>query len=412
MTVWASREAPPATPPVQRERRGVHWGSFRWGGLWRGGLWRRFEDRVIASRDRLLANSSFQRWAAGFPFTRRIARARARALFDLCAGFVYSQVLYACVRLRVCDLLLERPRSPEQLAGLLALPLDSTVRLLEAAEALRLVERRRDGHFGVGALGAALAGNPGVAAMVGHHALLYDDLRDPIGLLRGEYHRSESGQTELGRFWSYARTDRPADAGAADVMAFSALMASSQGLVAGDVLSAYRFDRHRCLLDLGGGDGAFLVQAAAAAPALRLMLFDLPAVAARANVRFAEAGLSARARAIGGDFRRDTLPRGADIVSLIRVIHDHDDSTALTILRAARRALAPGGTLLLAEPMAGTRGAEPVGAYFNFYLLAMGSGRPRRAEDLVTLMRAAGFSRVRQIATRRPMLARVLVGRC
>ncbi len=106
------------------------------------------------------------------------------------------------------------------------------------------------------------------------------------------------------------------------------------------------------------------------------------------------------------------MPRGADIVSLIRVIHDHDDAAALTILRAARAALPPGGTLLLAEPMAGTRGAEPVGAYFNFYLLAMGSGRPRRAEELMALMREAGFSRVRPIATRRPMLARVLVGRC
>ena len=41
-------------------------------------------------------------------------------------------------------------------------------------------------------------------------------------------------------------------------------------------------------------------------------------------------------------------------------------------------ALPADGTLLLAEPMAGSRGAEPVGdAYFGFYLLAMGSGRPR-----------------------------------
>ena len=85
------------------------------------------------------------------------------------------------------------------------------------------------------------------------------------------------------------------------------------------------------------------------------------------------------------------MPQGADIVSLIRVIHDHDDAAALTILRAARQALPPGGTLLLAEPMADTRGAEPVGAYFNFYLLAMGSGRPRRAEELDVHDARGGF---------------------
>ena len=42
-----------------------------------------------------------------FPLTRPIARRRARELFDLCAGFVYSQVLLACVRLRLFEILAE-----------------------------------------------------------------------------------------------------------------------------------------------------------------------------------------------------------------------------------------------------------------------------------------------------------------
>jgi demethylspheroidene O-methyltransferase len=392
MTAAASREPGSAVPRVPSDRR------FSWRGI---------EDCILASRDRLLASMAFQTWASGFPLTRWIARKRARALFDLCAGFVYSQVLFACCRLRVCEILMDRPRTPEQLADLLSLPLDPTIRLLEAAEALSIVARRRDGRFGVGALGAALVGNPGVAAMIEHHTMLYDDLRDPVGLLRGK-----NSQTRLGTYWAYAGRPRPAEAEAAEVADYTALMASTQALVAADVLAAYRLDRHRGLLDLGGGDGTFATLAAASAPALRLLLFDLPPVAARAAARFSEAGLDGRAQAIGGDFRRDTLPRGADIVSLIRVIHDHDDDTALAILRAAREALPPDGTLLLAEPMAGTRGAEPVGAYFNFYLLAMGSGRPRHAKELIRLVSKAGFARARLIPTRRPILVRVLVGQC
>lgn len=243
--------------------------------------------------------------------------------------------------------------------------------------------------------------------MVEHHALLYADLRDPVALLR----RDHTVATAVGRYWPYAGRARPADSDPMEVASYTALMAASQPLVAADVLAAYPLRRHRCLLDLGGGDGTFLSAVAAGAPGLRLMLFDLPAVAARAEARFAAAGLSDRATAAGGDFRHDALPDGADIVSLIRVIHDHDDSTALDILRAAWRALPPGGTLLLAEPMAGTPGAEPVGAYFAFYLLAMGSGRPRRSEELIDLLRKAGFSHTRLVPTRRPMLARVLVSR-
>jgi demethylspheroidene O-methyltransferase len=95
----------------------------------------------------------------------------------------------------------------------------------------------------------------------------------------------------------------------------------------------------------------------------------------------------------------------------VRVLHDHDDDSVLAILRAARRALPPDGVLLIAEPMAETRGAEPVGAYFGFYLLAMGSGRPRSPQALTALLERAGFGRIRLLPTRRPLLARVMIAR-
>ncbi|MFD0938388.1 methyltransferase, partial [Methylobacterium trifolii] len=78
----------------------------------------------------------------------------------------------------------------------------------------------------------------------------------------------------------------------------------------------------------------------------------------------------------------------------------------------AHTALPPGGSLVLAEPMAGTPGAEPVGdAYFGFYLLAMGSGRPRRVEELRAMLAEAGFAQMREIRTRRPLLTRLLIAR-
>ena len=181
-------------------------------------------------------------------------------------------------------------------------------------------------------------------------------------------------------------------------------MAASLPLVADQVLGAYDLRRHRCLLDVGGGEGAFLEAAAAVAPGLRLMLFDLPAVAERARAR-----LGGRAETFGGDMRTGPLPEGADVLSLVRVIHDHDDAAALDILRTAHRALQPGGKLLLAEPMLEAPGAEPVGAYFTFYLLALGSGRPRSAAALTALLQEAGFRRVHQRRTANPLLCSLIV---
>jgi demethylspheroidene O-methyltransferase len=48
----------------------------------------------------LLTSPAFQRRAAAYLVLRPLARRRARALFDVVAGFVYSQVLLACVRVR------------------------------------------------------------------------------------------------------------------------------------------------------------------------------------------------------------------------------------------------------------------------------------------------------------------------
>ncbi|SDD89266.1 methyltransferase [Belnapia rosea] len=361
-------------------------------------------DRARDLHDRLLASARFRSLATRFPLTRPVARRRVRALFDLCAGFVYSQVLLACVRLRLFEILRDGPEEEGRLAARLALPPESAARLFAAAASLGLLARRRGRRWGLGPLGAAMVDNPGVTAMVEHHALVYGDLADPVALLR-----RPRGGNSLSGYWPYAETAEPAALRPDQVAAYSDLMAASQPIIAEEVLAAHPLRRHRCLLDVGGGDGSFLRAAGMRHAHLRLMLFDLPAVAERARARFAAAGMAGRAAAFGGDFTTGPLPTGADIVSLVRVIHDHDDERALAILRAAHAALPPGGTLLLAEPMAGTPGAEPIGeAYFGFYLLAMGTGRARSVAELEALLRRAGFTAPRLHPTRTPLLIRVM----
>ena len=364
-----------------------------------------WSDRWLATRDRLVSSQRFQRWASAFPLTRPFARRRARELFDLCAGFVYSQVLLACVRLKLFDLLQDSPLDARTLSLKLGLAPEATARLLAAAESLRLIEQRSDGRYGLGVLGAALVGNPGVVAMIEHHSLLYADLGDPVALLRGE-----RDSTQLGRYWAYAGNRDAAALAADEVADYSDLMAASQPLVTREILAAYPLHRHRRLLDVGGGDGGFVCAVAAEVPTLELQLFDLPAVAERATSRFAQAGLAQRARAFGGDFRTDPLPAGADLITLVRVLFDHPDETVLELLRAVRRAMPANGTLLIAEPMAGTSGAEPMGAaYFGFYLMAMGKGRSRSPADFERLLSASGFTGMRVIPTPSPLQTGLLV---
>jgi demethylspheroidene O-methyltransferase len=361
-------------------------------------------DRLLSWRDRLLASQRFQRWAAGFPVTRGIAERRTRALFDLCAGFVYAQILAACVELDLFEILKHGPCRDAELARRLGLSPAALTRLLRAACALKLVEQRGAGRHGLGLLGAALVGNPAIAAMVRHHRLLYDDLRDPVALLRGA-----PAPTNLAAFWPYAADGAAADG--APVAPYSALMAASLPLLVEDVLEAYPFDRHRCVLDIGGGLGGFVCAILKRVPHLAGMLFDLPPVADSAR-RQIPAALQSRLAIHGGSFLDQSLPGGADLITLVRVVHDHEDAAARTLLRAAWAALPAGGIVLIAEPMAAADATDPIAdAYFGFYLAAMGSGRARTPEELAALLAEAGFAEPQQRRTRRPLLARVMTAR-
>jgi demethylspheroidene O-methyltransferase len=364
-----------------------------------------WRDRLRARRDRLIADPHFQRWSLANPFTRPIARRRARAALDLTAGFVYSQVLFACARLKLFDVLAAGPLTVPALAGRLGLSDAATRRLLDAAASLDLAERRGAERYGLGQLGAAFAGNRAALSLVEHQPLLYADLADPVALLKGEK------RARLADYWPYSDLEQPTALQADAVAPYSALMAASQPMVAQEALDAYDISRHKRLMDVGGGEGVFLCAAAARAPHLQLTLLDLPAVAERARTRLDAAGLLSRTDIIGGDFLRDPLPRGADVVTLIRIVHDQDDAQALALLRNIRQALEPGATLLVIEAMSGVKGAEPLDAYYGFYTLAMGRGEPRRVEEIEALLRQAGFGGFELLGNALPTLTSILVAK-
>jgi len=377
----------------------------------RPGTARTWRDRWRTWRDRRLLDPGFHRWASASWLARFIARRESRALFDIVAGFTYSQVLFACVRLKLFDHLAQQgPQDTGALAHWMAMPDEGAQRLLAAAASLRLLERHDDGRWGLGTLGAPMVVHPAIAAMVEHHATLYHDLADPVALLRGE-----RAATAMSGYWPYADTDpraAPARLGTERVAEYSQLMSASQPLVSEQVLQSYALNRHRRLLDVGGGEGTFLRAVATHAPDLQLMLFDLPAVADLARARLAEHGLADRVEIHGGSFFSDPLPRGADLITLVRVLFDHPDDRVRQILRAVREALPEGGSVLVCEPMAGTPGAEAIGdAYYGLYLAAMGKGRSRSPAELTALLQSAGFADVRLLPTPLPLQTRVLLAR-
>jgi demethylspheroidene O-methyltransferase len=362
------------------------------------------KTRWVLRRNRFLGNDAFQRWAARTPLFRLIARRRAAHQFDLVAGFVYSQVLHVYVVSGLIGFMRNALRSSGEVATFAGLSAAATDRLLRAGRAIDLTESPQSGLWTLGQTGAELSANDGAMAMIRHHAILYRDLADPMALLTDADRRG----SELSRYWSYVAGEVGPEASAG----YSQLMAATQPMVFEQVFARYDFDRHQHLLDIGGGSGAFVESVARHAPRLGLGIFDLPDVITHCRERLEGSAILGRLSLHPGSFKADPIPTGYDVISLVRILHDHDDPDAAALIHAVFAALPPGGTLLIIEPMAETRGAEAMGdGYFGLYLWAMGSGRPRSYREYKFMLRNAGFSNVREVKTPLPIVTRMLVAR-
>lgn len=352
--------------------------------------------------NRLIARPDIQSLAARLPFSRGLARRDGAEIFEIVQGFVRSQVLGALIELRVLPWLMDRDAYPADLAQGAGIAPERMEILLQAGAAMGLMKRRSDGRFRLSRKGAALMGVPGLEAMIRHHHVFYGDMADPVALLRGE------GETGLARFWPYvfgAKGGIPPE----DAARYSDLMAQSQELVAQDTLRMIPLRGVGTLMDVGGGSGVFVSHVARRYPRAALTVLDLPEVIPAARRRLSSAGLDQRVICCAGSFRDGALPMGADAISLIRVLYDHDDATVADLLAKVHAALPPGGRLIISEPMSGGARPDPIcDVYFAFYTMAMGTGRTRSAARITELCEAAGFEAVRVAKAPRPYVTSAL----
>jgi len=352
-------------------------------------------------RNRQIASPRFRSLVSRLPLLRVISNRKANHLFRLTSGFIHTQILSACTNLGVFEVLEGKALSSSVLAVRCGVPLEHMQRLLDQARRLELVTRVAPDLWMLTDAGAVLAADRGLREMIRHHDMLYRDLANASAFWRGD-----RGETELRRYWAYVRGSDPAKLDGEEAAPYSALMRESQAMLADCLLASHDFGQYRSVLDVSGGEGAFLAALGARHSATRLALFDLPAVTQLAARHLQELDLLGRSTLHPGDFTRDPIPADQDCVTLIRIICDHDDDRVLKILANLHRHLAPGTHLLVAEAMAGTADGPNLAAiYFTSYFAAMGSGRCRSSDEIIDLLTRSDFRNTRAVTTTNPLLA-------
>jgi len=172
--------------------------------------------------------------------------------------------------------------------------------------------------------------------------------------------------------------------------------------MAPEVVRAINPRTARNLLDVGSGLGTYTLAFLNEVPEMKATLFDLPPVIEMALNRVQSAGMLDRVKFFPGDFYKDELPPGNDIVLLSAIIHQNSLEQNDILYSKIYQAMDFGGRIIVRDHVMSTDKTEPLeGAMFAVNMLAstMGGGTYTFDEIKDGLVKA-GFTRISLIQTK------------
>jgi hypothetical protein len=308
-------------------------------------------------------------------------------------GFMRTQIIGAAATLSLADHLRDRPRTVEEIATVTGLDREITFRFLRALAAIGLVRSEDEWTF------------HSLPALETLHSTIPGSLRDlamvfatPAQYLPWGYflHGIRTGLPQateaLGSdiFDYYARHPD-------EIAIFQKAMQVSTAGVTAEI--GQRLDTSKSLraVDVGGATGSLLYSLMQINPNLHGIVYDRPENVRQARAAAISLDLSERSAAVAGDFF-ESIPAG-DLLLLRFILHDWNNEDCLRILRNCRRAMLPGGKLVLVESFLGQVGqemdphiADTQGAIVDLHMFVVVGGRERSVSEYEELLQQADLS--------------------
>jgi len=321
------------------------------------------------------------------------------AMLRMISGFRISRAVYVAAKLGIADLLKDGPKINEELARLTNTHPPSLYRIMRALASVGIFAEDGQGCFTLTAVGNTLRSDVPGSLRAWAILVLGDEHYQAWGDLM---HSLETGETCFNHVFGMGvfqyESQHPEHA-----KIFDEAMSNLIGVYNSAVLASYSFSSIETLIDVGGGDGSFLVAVLQANPQMKGVLFDLPHVAEKAKQRITKAGLSGRCEVVAGDLFV-SAPSGGDAYMLSRVINSFENERAVVILQQCRRAVTQKGKLLLVERVLPDRVENSIEAegpvLSDLNMMVMSGGRERTATEHRGLLEKAGFTLTRIIPTR------------
>jgi predicted O-methyltransferase YrrM len=317
------------------------------------------------------------------------------AVLDMIVSYWKTQMLRALATLSIADILAKGPATLEALIGETGASKEGLARLLRAAASLGMVGYADGRYLTTPMLDVLRADAPvslramAIAQGAPGHWLPWGFFPDSV--MTGE----AQSKAALGHahFDYYARN--PEEAGQ-----FIKAMQGTSEIVQGEIVRLLDVKGAKSAVNVGGANGALICAMAKAHPGLKGLVYDLPHSRAGGLAYIAQQGLADRIEVQSGDFFA-TAP-AADLYLLKFILHDWDDASAVKILTNIRRAMNPGGRVVLIEMRLGAIGEPGFGPLVDGNRVAVTGGRDHTREEYGKLMTAAGLKLDKVTATGSP----------
>jgi SAM-dependent methyltransferase len=300
-------------------------------------------------------------------------------------GFMKSRAIMTAAELDLFTILDEAPSGASALASRLHLHERALTRLLDCLVTFDLLAKS-EGLYRTTADGGTLSA------------------RHPLSVLPSLLHYNHlwnnwSHLTEAVRLGENPHRERSKRREGARLEAFIGTMQVVGRELAAKLAAAWDAGRFTRLLDIGAGAATYTAALLKHNPRLTAVVFDLPEVIPLAERRLQAEDLAERAMLAPGDFYADELPKGCDLALLSAIIHQNSPERNLELYRKVRRALEPGGVLLIRDHIMNEERTEPAdGALFALNMLVCTDGGDTYTfeETKDTLLRA-GFKKAEMV---------------
>ncbi len=278
------------------------------------------------------------------------------------SGFVRQfqpiRIFLTAYELDIFTALGKAPKTAYQVASQIKTDPRATDRLLNALCVMGYVAKRKNKFFITKESSAYLIrGKAGYMAGLMHQVNLWDSwttLTDAVRQGSSVFHRPEKSEDRENK-WRNAFID---------AMHYRAKEKAD------GIISLISLKNVQTVLDVGGGSGVFLMAFVKADKNIHGTVFDLPGVIPITKKYVRKEKLASKIGTVAGDYNKDPLPKGFDLVFLSAIIHSNSYERNNKLIRKCAGSLNHGGRVIVKDQVMDESRIKPErGTIFSLNML-------------------------------------------